>query len=144
MSYPNPNKDDRLIVLVIILIVVIWAALFAPEPASPSAMDRYYEIISKAESSVNDHTQVHLSDLKFYDGQRVGVTGWVRRVEVKKGRYGSEYFEILVVEGCFEVMVHTGFPVYVSDSYATFLGKYHSDGWVGAGPTCRPLYNGHR
>ena len=46
-----------------------------------------------------------------YDARRVSVFGWVRSVEVKQGRRGSRYVELILGEGDATVTIYSIRPV---------------------------------
>lgn len=66
-----------------------------------------------------------------YDSQRVSVFGWVRSVEVKKGRRGSDYVELVLGEGDATVNVYSLTPVYnILDAYVVVQGTYREEGRI--------------
>lgn len=66
-----------------------------------------------------------------YDSQRVSVFGWVRSIEVKEGRRGSNYVEIVLGEGDATVNVYSLTPVYnILDAYVVVQGTYREQGRI--------------
>lgn len=107
------SRDRKLGLIVTVLgissmFMVIWAAnLFAKElPAL-----------------------VPIEEIAQYNEQRVTVFGWVRSVEQKRGRLGSNFLEITIGEGESEIKAYSTFPIYnILDHRVIVQGVYRESG----------------
>jgi len=107
------NKDRKLGLIVAVIglssmFMVIWAAnLFAKELP---------ELVA-------------LENIEAHDDHRVTVFGWVRSVELKKGRLGSNFLELTIGEGDSEIKAYSIFPLYnVLDHRVIVQGVYRKSG----------------
>ncbi|MFQ5641600.1 MAG: hypothetical protein ACE5IR_26800 [bacterium] len=70
-----------------------------------------------------------------YDEHRVSVFGWVRSVEVKRGRMGSTYSEIILGKGESKLKVYTMTPEnYILNKQVIVQGTYRESGRFGGFP----------
>ena len=70
-----------------------------------------------------------------HNAQRISVFGWVRSVEIKPGRMGSKYVELMLGEGDTVMKVVTLAPVYnILDTHVIVQGTYKEFGRVGGIP----------
>lgn len=107
------NKDRKLGLLVAVIglssmFMLIWAAnLFAKELPM----------------------LVPIESIEEYDEHRVTVFGWVRSVEQKKGRLGSNFLEITIGEGDSEIKAYSIYPLYnILDHRVIVQGVYKRSG----------------
>ncbi len=75
---------------------------------------------------------VTISEASHHDRERISVFAWVRSIEQKRGRMGSNYLEITLGEGESEIKAYSIFPVYnVLNRWVIVQGIYQQEGRFG-------------